>query len=146
MTRIGNKHRYAMGKLSRELQYDHARKDKRICSLVSGHTLLNGLGPPIPRSWYSGQSVEQDSEVSIFSVHLSEKDVKRLDLVKTFLERSEFICNDNFDKYDGASPRFRDMYIGKHLSNFSNDCWGYPMAIKATNFRSAVISPFRIRI
>jgi len=130
-----------MGKVSHELQRNHTEGSETACCLFSGQTLLNGLGFPIPRSWYLGHPVEKDEEMPICSVQLSKKDLKRLELVKSFLERIEFLSNHNDEISDYGNPLFRGRYVGHHLSDFFHQCSGYPMTSREANFRRQVVSP-----
>jgi hypothetical protein len=142
----GKKNQYPMGKVSLDSEDTQSRECKTACVLFPGQTLKNGLGPPIPRSWYSGSSVEKDSEIPIRSVLLSEKDLKRLDLVRVFLERIAFRWDANSRIWDFGPPYFSDMYIGQQLSDFCHECWNAPITSRAENFSLSIISPTGVRI
>jgi hypothetical protein len=83
--------------------------------LFSGQTLKNGFGPPIPRFWYTEQIAKDKTETPIFTVELSEKEVKRFDLVNTFLERINF----HVRRDRNYQTQFKtDEYVGTVPSSF----------------------------
>jgi hypothetical protein len=85
----GVQRQFLMNSATPNSPYYRSCKGGLACILSSGQTLENGLWPPIPRSWYTEQRVH-NAETPVFTAELSGKEVKRLDLVKRFLERINF--------------------------------------------------------
>jgi hypothetical protein len=120
-----------MGKQTLDPRYYHLCKGKLACVLYSGQTLINGIGPPFPRSWYTEQIAEKNAETPVFVVQLPERDVERLDLVKTFLERVNFrVCKDR--------PRY-DSYVGTWLGHFGIGRSFQEITLRAPNFDRSII-------
>jgi hypothetical protein len=136
----GTKRQFLMGKATLDPFYYRPCKGKLACVLFSGQTLISGLGPPFPRSWYTEQTVQNSAETPVFTVQLSEKDLKRLDLVKKFLGRIDF-------RKGWLGPQqtaLDNNYVGTDLSDFNSDLSSYGITFRAANFERMIIVPTQI--
>jgi hypothetical protein len=67
---------------------------------------------------------------------LSEKDVKRLDIVKKFLERIDFR-----KRWPDSQKADLDNYVGTVLSDFNSDLNCYGITLRTPNFERRIIVP-----